>query len=230
MYYIYKTINTLNDRYYIGKHKGNLADKYFGSGVRISSAIKKYGKENFKKEILKEGLTEENIDYWEEYFIQPCLEDPLCYNIAPGGEGGHVTKHYTPEQKRELYRRIKTKRAETIKNTDPKILKNRSDRQTASLLLNIENHKQAIRKGLAARNTEEVSAQHQKVTQAKLKKGYYSIFQLIDPDEVVVLESIGAEQIAKEFKVSANGIRAAANHTLPISRGNLKGYKVVRLQ
>ena len=35
---------------------------------------------------------------------------------------------------------------------------------------------------------------------------------------------------AEQFKVSANGIRHAAKHTLPINRGNLKGYKVVRLQ
>ena len=129
-----------------------------------------------------------------------------------------------------MYRRITNKRAETIKNTDPEILKDRSDRQTVSLRSNIENHKQAVRKGLAAMTIEEVSIQHQKITQAKLKKGYYSIFQLIDPDGIVILESIGAEQIAEQFKVSANGIRHAAKHTLPINRGNLKGYKVVRLQ
>ena len=53
MYTVYKITNLLNDKIYIGVHKTeNPNDSYYGSGVAIKEAIKKHGKENFRKDIL----------------------------------------------------------------------------------------------------------------------------------------------------------------------------------
>ena len=53
-HYVYKTINLINNKYYIGVHStSKLNDKYLGSGQIIKSAILKYGRSNFKLEILK---------------------------------------------------------------------------------------------------------------------------------------------------------------------------------
>ena len=52
-YTIYKVTNLINNKIYIGKHQTkNPHDSYYGSGYMIRTWIEKYGKENFKKEIL----------------------------------------------------------------------------------------------------------------------------------------------------------------------------------
>lgn len=53
-YVLYKTTNLINGKIYIGSHASDsLEDTYLGSGVSLKRDIKKYGKENFKRENLK---------------------------------------------------------------------------------------------------------------------------------------------------------------------------------
>ena len=48
-YIVYKTINLVNNKFYIGKHNQKIDpyqfDGYYGSGSQIINAVKKYGKE-----------------------------------------------------------------------------------------------------------------------------------------------------------------------------------------
>ena len=51
-YFTYKITNLLNGRFYLGMHSTeDLDDGYLGSGVAIQRAVRKYGKENFSKEV-----------------------------------------------------------------------------------------------------------------------------------------------------------------------------------
>jgi hypothetical protein len=86
--YFYRIENVINGNYYYGVHKtSNLEDGYLGSGRRILYAIKKYGKENFKKEILLFFDTyEKALDYEAEIVNEQLLLDPSCYNLALGGK------------------------------------------------------------------------------------------------------------------------------------------------
>ena len=89
-YTIYKTTNLINNKIYIGAHKTkNKDDKYMGSGVAISKAFEKYGKENFKKEILHLLNSEEEMYLKEKEIVnEEFIKLNTNYNLKLGGDGG----------------------------------------------------------------------------------------------------------------------------------------------
>jgi len=87
---IYETTNLITGDFYIGKDKNNNPN-YFGSGLHLKRAIKKYGKENFKKEILEVCQTYEELNKREKYWINKRNAIKEGYNIAEGGDGGKTT-------------------------------------------------------------------------------------------------------------------------------------------
>ena len=100
---IYKTTNLLNGRFYIGKDVKNNPN-YFGSGVILKLAIKKYGKENFIKEILCECGTKYDLLEMEKYYIlkYDSVNHDKGYNITNGGEGGDTfTNSINKEERRK---------------------------------------------------------------------------------------------------------------------------------
>lgn len=88
-HYIYKTTNLVNGRYYIGKHSSDSIqnDMYLGSGKILNKAIQKYNRTNFSRQILFQFQSENEAYQKEKFILQQLLNDPLCYNIAPGGNG-----------------------------------------------------------------------------------------------------------------------------------------------
>jgi hypothetical protein len=54
MAHIFKTTNLITGRFYIGQSILNRT-RYYGSGKILKQSILKYGKYNFKKEIIVEG-------------------------------------------------------------------------------------------------------------------------------------------------------------------------------
>lgn len=92
---IYKTTNLINGKFYIGKDSKN-DPNYLGSGYILKRSIKKYGRENFKKEILEKCNSEEHLNERERFWIAElkCRERSDCYNIGAGGDGGdNITYH-----------------------------------------------------------------------------------------------------------------------------------------
>ena len=91
--YIYKTTNLINGKIYVGKKKSSvfLGETYLGSGKYLNNAVNKYGKDNFKVELIEwcNTLDEQNIK--EKYWIQKFLEFGYSmYNISKGGDGGNT--------------------------------------------------------------------------------------------------------------------------------------------
>lgn len=109
-YYIYRITNNINHKTYIGQHKyykSLLAeDGYMGSGVLLRKAQKKYGIENFSKEIITIAISKSEANVLEKYYIAKERKENTygCYNIADGGYcGGQIRGyHISEEHKRKL--------------------------------------------------------------------------------------------------------------------------------
>ena len=138
MNYLYKITNLLNNKIYIGVHTtSNLDDGYMGSGKIITSAIKKYGIENFKKDILEffdtydNALAKEADIVTDEFLLR---ED--VYNLRRGGAGGfdYINKDKEKHAITSAKGREKTGQSswKTIKG-DPVKLKAHKDRSSANL-------------------------------------------------------------------------------------------------
>lgn len=102
-YTIYETVNKINGKKYIGKHiTNNIQDNYLGSGLYLTKAIKKYGRENFIKNILFIFDNEIDMTNKEKELVNTLLiSDDNYYNIALGGQGG-VTVLYKEHPLYEL--------------------------------------------------------------------------------------------------------------------------------
>ena len=108
-YLVYQTTNLLNGKIYIGQHQtDNLNDGYIGSGVELNLDIKKFGKNNFKREILFDFDSFEEMDNKERELVnEDFVARSDTYNLCVGGRDirGNITflgKHHTEETRRKI--------------------------------------------------------------------------------------------------------------------------------
>lgn len=107
---IYRITNLVNGKTYIGQHKyKELNDYYMGSGVLLKRAQRKYGIENFKKEILYANIQyQDTADSVEMYAIaKERSVGKAEYNIA---NGGNCTGTVSDETRKKLSDSHKGKR------------------------------------------------------------------------------------------------------------------------
>lgn len=107
MYYIiYKTTNKINGKYYIGMHKTkNIDDGYLGSGTYFNKALKKYGEDNFEREILEYCNSVKEMQNAEaRYITEDVVNDKSSYNLKLGGLGGwdYVNKNLTDFKRKRI--------------------------------------------------------------------------------------------------------------------------------
>lgn len=83
---IYKTTCLVNGKIYIGQTIHWQDKSYLGSGTMLIEAIKKYGRKNFRRKILKFCFNQKQLDAWEYLYIKRynSTDENIGYNILPG--------------------------------------------------------------------------------------------------------------------------------------------------
>jgi len=97
---LYKTTNIINKKTYVGVHSTtNINDGYLGTGSAIKAAIRKYGKENFKREIIAECGSRDVALYLESIIVtKEFINEKTNYNLKTGGVGGCKHSDKTKKQ------------------------------------------------------------------------------------------------------------------------------------
>lgn len=113
--FLYITTNNTNGKKYLGACSYNKKNwrVYLGSGKNLRQAIKKYGINNFSREIILECETKEKLFQAEIEHIQKynCVASRNWYNIAEGGytTRGFSGKKHTQEHKEYMSNKFKGK-------------------------------------------------------------------------------------------------------------------------
>ena len=113
--YIYKTTNLIDGKIYIGQKKSPkfLGKRYLGSGKILKQAVSKYGKDNFKVELIEEIDCLEKMDEREIYWIAQynATNREIGYNRSEGGNVNRTMvgennpfygKHHSEETRKKI--------------------------------------------------------------------------------------------------------------------------------
>lgn len=109
--YVYKIINRVNGKIYVGKRVSEIFDEnYWGSGRRLKYAIDKYGLDNFDREIIQWYNSDSELNAGEIYWIAKLnsTDRSIGYNLTEGGTGGNTIKYLSDDEKEARLEKIKT--------------------------------------------------------------------------------------------------------------------------
>lgn len=108
--YIYEIVNNINGKTYIGQRllkKDKSWEDYYGSGVLIKNAIKKYGKENFTKNLICYCDSREQLDNTEtQVIINEKAKGKAEYNLTAYHAGGDTFNKLSKDKSVEVKLKI----------------------------------------------------------------------------------------------------------------------------
>ena len=151
---LYKTTNLVNGKTYIGIHKtNNLEDGYLGSGFALTEAVEKYGKDNFKREILEFCSSYDELLELEKLYVDiDWVRDKSNYNLKTGGQSAGILSDESKKKISEsLLEGYKSGRIVIKKYTKYPLSEDLKDKISTSLKL-LYKDKEHNRKGKAPWN------------------------------------------------------------------------------
>lgn len=231
MYYlIYKTTNHINGKYYIGAHRTeNKDDDYLGSGVALRRAIDKYGKDSFRKEILLECSSAEEMFSIEEQMVDHL--DPWCYNMRNGGKGGwdHIDSRgdKNPMKRPEVVAKVISTARKNGSYTSPKKLEH---------LKNISSNGGKIA-GEGKKNNPEYSARISEISKKiwanpeykeKFRDILASTFDVYSPDGTIY-KTNRLQDFCKEKNLGYTSLWNTSRTNMYVKKGRSKGWKCQKI-
>lgn len=171
-YFIYKITNLINGKFYIGVHKTiNWDDGYMGSGFYIQRAIKKYGVENFKKEVLCSCNSEKEMYNLEKLIVnEKLVRSKKCYNLKMGGRGGWPLKGSKLSLK--VGKKIKLW-WDSLTEKEKEIQKKKVSDST-KIIMNTDKIREKVKNGLNNRSFNEKQKQYKNISKG-IKKWWQSL-------------------------------------------------------
>lgn len=166
---IYKTTNLINGKIYIGQSKTN-NKQYLGSGKLLKRSIEKYGRENFKKEILCRCENQSDLNKLERFWISEYNSTDLNigYNLETGGNS-HEDYSWSvgnDEWKNKISKSLRGK-IQSKETIEKRVAKLKGRKRTE------ETKKKMAEKAIGRKHTQETL---EKMSKAKLGKTWEEIF------------------------------------------------------
>jgi len=240
--YIYKITNTINGKVYIGQTQKD-DPSYFGSGKIIRCAVKKYGCDNFIKEVIEECSSKEELDEREIYWIEfyDSTNRNVGYNITKGGGGGDT---FTNNPDKEIIRNKfkensgNRKGVSLSEETRQRISEGRKGKNTGKRPKEVGEKISAKMKGkvfsedhkkhLSDKRKLRIITDETRAKASKTSKGKINIkqYELTDPDGNKYITENGLTCFCEEHDLSAPNILKVING----SRPNHKGWTAKRIE
>lgn len=116
MYRVYLITNLVNNKKYVGITHNSIEHRFQehlaksrnkNANWKLPRAIRKYGQDNFKVELLEDNISKENIGERENYYITYYDSINNGYNMTEGGAGTSGYKH-DPERVKSYIHKIIT--------------------------------------------------------------------------------------------------------------------------
>jgi group I intron endonuclease len=96
MAYVYIITNKINGKKYIGSsRKPQIDENYYGSGKVVKDALKKYGKENFTRDILWQGEGDARGIETCYLIAVNASKNPMYYNMTNDARGNNLHQEST---------------------------------------------------------------------------------------------------------------------------------------
>lgn len=220
---IYRITNLVNVKTYIGQSidiKRRFCDHRcisHESNIHLKRALKKYGKDNFKYEVLEECDVSE-LDEREIYYISTLKPE---YNVASGGQGSHKT---LPEEVRQVISQ-KSKEQWQRKSDEEKmyIIKHNLKGQPKGHPVSAETRKKLRDKNLGKKQSAETINKRKQTFIEKKKNGYVQT-NASHKKKIICVETGEIFDSVKETGEHLNVSPSNISHVLKGRQKSVKGY------
>jgi len=226
---VYKITNIIDNKKYFGYSSGTLQKRWkghcentfkFNSNYCFHNAIRKYGRNNFKKEVIRVCKTIKEAKVWERIYIRKFKTNinryghDFGYNMTDGGEGTSGFK-WTEKQKENC---SKAQKRRFLTQDSP--MKRRCHTKKAKKKMSKSTKKQIERDGHPMKNKH-----HSEKTKKKISKARKKYFKEHPEAEEKFCKNRKNKKCSKEHRKNISkariGMKLTEEHKENIRRANL---------